>query len=225
MLDREIKIMGKEIEIKAKIDNINEVLLWLSNNAVFKRSISQQDVLYDFVPRSFILDELTLKADEFIRIRCTEKEDFLTHKIILRDQKNNFLCCDEEEAVIKSENLQKICNILSAFDVQNINKTDCQSGKTLGTFLEENNFKKLIIIMKNRKEYVLQELNIAIDEVADLGYFIEIESLKSTQDEKLIKMIKNQEANILKKLKIPSNNIVNKGYSDLLTENKTKLFE
>ena len=31
--------MGKEIEIKVKIENVNEVISWLSNNAIFDRDV------------------------------------------------------------------------------------------------------------------------------------------------------------------------------------------
>ncbi len=216
--------MEKEIELKAKIDNIREVLLWLSNNAVFKRSVFQEDILYDFVPRSFVLDKVTLKSDEFMRIRCTKKEDFLTHKIIHRDQDNNFLYCDEKESVITKENVHEICKILSVFGVQNINKENCQNGRSLGFFMEENNFKELIRITKKRKEYLLKEFNIAIDEISNLGYFIEIESLQNTLDERFIKIIKNKEIELLKNIQISSKNIINKGYLDLIMEKKNERY-
>lgn len=214
--------MKKEIEIKAKVDNIDEVLLWLSNNALFNKSIFQEDILYDFIPRSFILDKNTLKSDEFMRIRCTAQKDLLTHKIIRRDAKGNFICCDEEEAIIKKENSEKICNLLSAFGIQNIEEEKCQNGKNLGCFLEKNNFKELIRITKNREEYTLNEFNIAIDEVLNLGYFIEIENIQNTVDDRQIERIRNKEIELLKNIKISSNNIVNKGYLDLIMENKDK---
>ena len=82
--------MEKEIEIKVKIENVNEVISWLSNNAIFDRDVFQEDILYDYTPRSFIIDQKNLKADEFLRIRRTIQEDILTHKIIRRDSNGDF---------------------------------------------------------------------------------------------------------------------------------------
>lgn len=212
--------MGKEIEIKAKIDNINKVSLWLSNNAIFDRAVFQEDVLYDFIPRSFVLDQTNLKADEFVRIRHTNQDDILTHKIIRRDSIGNFLYCDEAETVINQDNYENICNILSPFGIDNLDHNDCKNGVSLGAIMKRNNFKELIKITKKRKEYHLKEFNIAIDEVSNLGAFIEIESLQSVSDEKLIKIIKNEEIKLLRDIQISAKNIVDKGYVDLIMEHK-----
>ncbi len=212
--------MGKEIEIKAKIDNINKVSSWLSNNATFDRAVFQEDILYDFIPKSFIIDRKNLRADEFMRIRCTDQEDILTHKVIRRDSAGNFLCCDEVETIISQDNYENICNILSLFGIKNLDNNDCKDGVTLGTMMERNNFKELIRITKKRKEYHLKEFNIAVDEVSNLGCFIEIESLQSTSDEKLIKIIKNKEIKLLRDIQISANNVIKKGYLDLIMEYK-----
>ena len=212
--------MGKEIEIKVKIENVNEVISWLSNNAIFNKDVFQEDILYDYTPKSFIIDQKNLKADEFLRIRHTIQEDILTHKIIRRDSNGNFLYCDEEETVISPDNYEKIYNILSPFRMSNLSKNDCTNGMTLGTIMKKNNFKVLIRISKNRKEYRFRGFNIAVDNVFNLGSFIEIESLKTTSDEKMIKLIKDKEMKLLKDIRISANNIIKKGYLDLIMERK-----
>lgn len=212
--------LGKEIEIKAKIDNVNKVSSWLSDNATFDRAVFQEDILYDFIPQSFILDQTNLKADEFVRIRCTDQEDILTHKIIRRDSTGNFLYCDEAETIINQDNYKNICNILSPFGMGNLVNDDCKDGVTLGAMMEKNNFKELIRITKKRKEYHLKEFNIAVDEVSNLGCFIEIESLQRVSDEKLIKIIKNKEIKLLRDIQISTNDVVKKGYLDLIMERK-----
>lgn len=212
--------MGKEIEIKAKIENAKEVILWLSNNATFDRDVFQEDILYDYTPKSFIIDQKNLKADEFLRIRRTIQEDILTHKIIRRDSNGNFLYCDEEETVISPDNYEKIYNILSPFGMSNLSKNACTNGMTLGTIMKKNNFKELIRITKNRKEYHFKGFNIAIDDVLNLGSFIEIESLQTTSDEGMIKLIKDKEIKLLKDIHVTANNVIKKGYLDLIMEHK-----
>lgn len=212
--------MSSEIETKAKIDNINNVSLWLSEHANFQRSVYQEDTLYDFIPSSFVIDPTTLRSDEFMRIRCTNHEDLLTHKIIRRDQNKNFLCCDEYESVIQPQNIEKIKKILAPFNILSITDKDCKNAKSLENLLKVGQFKELIKIKKERKEYTLGEFNIALDHVSNLGDFIEVESIQRTSDEKLIKIIKNKELKLLQDIKICSNNIVKKGYLDLIMEKK-----
>lgn len=212
--------MGKEIEIKAKIDNLVKVSSWLSNNAVFDKAVFQKDIFYDFIPRSFILDQTNLKADEFMRIRCTDQGDILTHKIIRRDLNGNFVCCDENETIINQDKHESICNILSPFGIRKLCNNDCQNGITLGAMMERNNFKELIRMIKKRKEYHLKEFNIAVDEISNLGCFIEIESLQNVSDERLINIIKNKEMKLLKDIQISEDNVVKKGYLDLVMERK-----
>lgn len=212
--------MGKEIEIKAKIDNINKILSWLSSNAIFDRVVYQEDILYDYTPKSFILDKTNLKADEFMRIRRTDQKDILTHKIIRRDSTGNFLYCDETETIININNYENIYNILSPFGISKLSNNECKDAITVGTIMEKNNFKELIRITKKRKEYHIKEFNIAVDEVSNLGDFIEIESLQNVSDEALIHLIKNKEIELLKDMQISLENIVEKGYLDLIMEHK-----
>lgn len=202
----------REIEIKAKIDNVENVLLWLSNHATFNRDVFQEDILYDFLSRHFV-NKKTLKADEFMRIRRTKQNDLLTHKIIRRDPKGNFLYCDEHETIITKENVPEINHILKGFGIKNITKADCQDGMVLHALLITNGFKELIKITKNRKEYTLNEFNIALDEVVHLGRFIEIESLS---DEVAVERVKSKAKELLNDINIPAQNIVEKGYFDLL---------
>lgn len=210
--------MTKEIEIKVRVNDVSEVSSWLEKNAQFLRELSQEDVLYDFIPASFILDNKTLKADEFMRIRYTENNDFLTHKIIRRDEKGLFLCCDEKECIIKKENLITICEILSRFHMINITENDCVDGNTLGSFLKNNKFKELLQIRKKRKEYKYDNFNIALDDVYGLGYFIEIEYLKKNADAKEAECIRGEEINLLNNFHLSVKDIVEKGYFDLMVE-------
>lgn len=212
--------MRSEIEIKARIDNSKNVLLWLSKHAKFQKSVYQTDTLYDFIPSSFVIDPKTLRADEFMRIRCTDHEDLLTHKIIRRDQNKNFLCCDEYESIIQPQNLKEIQTILAPFNLTGITGDDCNNARTLDNMLKRTQFEELIVITKERREYTFGEFSIAIDHVSNLGDFIEVESLQKTKDEKIIKIIKNKEMKLLQDIKICSNNIVKKGYLDLIMEKK-----
>lgn len=214
--------MKAEIETKAKITNITNVLFWLSLNAKFINNSFQEDILYDFTPKSFILDKKTLKADEFLRIRHTDKSDILTHKLIKRDNDGNFLYCDENETIISPTHINEINSILKIFNLKNLSKNDCKNALMLGLFLQKNNFIELIRIKKKRKEYTLNEFNIAVDEIDSLGYFIEIEIIKDNASKEEILLLQNNELDLLRKIKISTRNIVKKGYLDLLMEKKNE---
>ncbi|MGN0929969.1 MAG: class IV adenylate cyclase [Alphaproteobacteria bacterium] len=214
--------MINEIEIKAKVKDINKVSLWLSKNCQFLRDSLQKDTLFDFIPSSFILDEKTLHSNEFMRIRHTNFNDILTHKIIKTDVKGNFLYCDEKETIINPSNINEIKQILSSFNINNIKEDDCQTSKSLHSLLIKNNFKELITITKERKEYKIDDFNIALDNVCDLGYFIEIENLQKTSDIKTIDSIKQKALNILQTIQIPFDDIINKGYLDLIMEKRNE---
>ena len=69
---------------------------------------------------------------------------------------------------------------------------------------------KVIEVNKSRKEYKLENLTICLDDIADLGLFIEIES----QDDDDINKIKLND--FMKKLDITEDQIINKGYVTML---------
>jgi predicted adenylyl cyclase CyaB len=69
---------------------------------------------------------------------------------------------------------------------------------------------KIITLEKERKEYTLGEFSICLDEIKNLGYFIEIESLNDDQQDKI-------ELNeLMKKFNISEEQIIHKGYVTML---------
>ncbi len=212
--------MGKEIELKAKINNLKAVESWVKKNCEFVQSTFQEDILYDYLPRSFLIDKEKLKADEFLRIRKTNERDILTHKIIRRTEQGEFLFCDEYESEINICSQKDILKILSPFNIDEISAESCKNGDQLDDFLEKSNFSKIATISKKRQEFKFRNFNISIDNVLNLGNFIEIENLKEEVDDRKVKIIKNQMSKILEDINIYADSIIKKGYLDLLVESR-----
>lgn len=91
--------------------------------------------------------------------------------------------------------------------------------KTFIRILEKFGFKKLGIINKKRTVYLLNNFKISLDDVKNIGKFIEIES--SCQKKKDINLCRDQCLAVLENLGISSNKLVNIWLADIAT-GKTK---
>ncbi len=126
-------------------------------------------------------------TDEALRIRAQEGEYFLTYK----GPKMDGISKTREEFEVKIEDAVKMGNILSS----------------LG-------FYPVATIVKKRKKYMMREFSIALDDVRNLGYFIEIEiSAKNPNNYK--KKVENI-FEFIDKLGISRSSTVRESYLEML---------
>lgn len=151
-----------ELEVKFAVSKIPDSLI--KNVPVAEKE--QLDIYYD------TFDYQLLKNGNFLRIRNEEKLDF---KLDLGDDSHLFCeetSFDREKLSRKKKELELIFNRLGLSF--NSDFTD------LTGFLEKNGLTVLAPVKKKRKEYKINEINITLDDVEDLGIYIEAEKIFET---------------------------------------------
>lgn len=155
--------MSKEIEVKLQIssDQLNFFSVWLTQNADFIKEIDSSDYYLDNPASSFFFTnkEGYLDAMTFFRVRMTGDEHVLCVKKRILDETGRTLYCDESEVLVADGNI-----VLS--------------------ILEKTGYITKVIINKQRKVYVYKYFEIVIDNVENLGIFVEVELKTDAEDPK-----------------------------------------
>lgn len=175
----------KEIEVKAKLENRQEVIEKLKNlGCVFDEPVIQKDVVY--VKNIGSLE--TFKANDiFLRIRTTNNSKiFFTVK-------------------------KRMVNDLDALEYE----TEISSKEEMESALLLMGYKAAVWINKSRLTTHYQNCEIDIDEVDNLGEFIEIEKLAEDGNSE---QIQDGLFNILISLGIKPKNRVAHGYDILILD-------
>jgi adenylate cyclase class 2 len=138
-----------EIELKFPLLNRLELIEKLKSIAKLEKSEElQKDTYYNPAHRNFLSKK---PVSEWLRLRESKKGFSLNYKKWHNEDGNKTISCDEFETKIENiESLKKL--------------------------FENLNFEETIIIEKNRSVWHYKDTEIAIDDVKDLGNFIEIEA-------------------------------------------------
>lgn len=140
--------MGKEIEVRHVLKNKVELMKWLNGNAVPCKKSHQIDTYYDNKYHSFVTD--TEHIYKWLRIREEDGKMTINYKHWLPEGQVKRTYCDEYESIIQSpEDVKKI--------------------------LEHLGFEVFIVVDKTRHTWKLDDVEIAIDTVSELGDYIEVE--------------------------------------------------
>ncbi|NVM29210.1 MAG: class IV adenylate cyclase [Candidatus Helarchaeota archaeon] len=126
------------------------------------------------------------QTDEALRIRISNNQSYLTYKGPKLDSSSK----TREELELKIQKPDKTSEIL----------------KKLG-------FSPVLIVTKTRKIYSMDDIIISIDDVDDLGYFIEFE-LEVT-DKEIIPSARDRLISLLNKLGIPKDKLERRSYLEL----------
>jgi len=166
----------KEIEIKHPLKNMDfvvEKLTTLGAEPKLKHQI-QEDIYYVPIHRNFLDEEI---VSEWLRVRKTDKGMSFNYKRFLPLGAKIQTHADEYETEVSDViGLQKI---LQALD-----------------------FKEIVTVHKDRSTWLLEGIEIAIDNVNNLGSFIELEIKGDTENleeahEQLKNMLAKLEADVL----------------------------
>lgn len=142
-----------EIEIQVKIteEDFNNLKEYMNKKAKFIKTTYQEDDYYTPIHRNFVEPKYPF---EWIRIGKRGDRVMLTYKHYYPENAEVNTHCDEFEVEINSK--EQMNKIFTALDL-----------------------KKLITVKKTRNTYEYNdELEIALDIVDELGYYIEIETIK-----------------------------------------------
>ncbi len=142
--------MNVEVEIKIKITNFKKIKDEISKKGKLSKSIRQTDEYYVPCHRNFFNQKPY--PMEWLRIRNNPDESIFEYDLSINkkaDGKQDY--AEEYETVIS--NVQDFRKILKFLD-----------------------FKKIITVDKNRQYWDCGNLEVVLDEIKDLGFFIEVEA-------------------------------------------------
>lgn len=184
--------MNIEVEIKVKINNFEEIKKKVSSLGKLVKSIKQIDDYYIPCQRDFFANEP--QPIEHLRIRTNPDKSVFeyTRTINLRENLDYDYAEEYETEISNAEEFRKILEFLD--------------------------FKKVITVEKQREYWMCGDIELALDDVKGLGYFVEAEAGGNFKN-----AIEAKEAcmNFLENLGIKDveNSQVKKGYPQILLEN------
>jgi len=146
-----------EIEIKFPLTNASEVKIFLNKYAkLISENIPQKDSYYTPFHRDFLAPKYPY---EWIRLRQSQKGMFITYKHYFPQNSKKTDYCDEFET--KVDNIKSLEKIFKSLD-----------------------FKQITVVNKTRTTWLFEEVEVVIDEVRNLGFFIELEATKNFKNPK-----------------------------------------
>ena len=185
--------MNIEVEIKVKIDNFEEIKEKISKIGKLIKSIKQIDDYYVPSHRDFFAHKP--HAIEWLRIRTNPDKVVweYTRSINQRDDGDYDYAEEYEIEILNKEELKKILNFLD--------------------------FKKSVTIEKYREYWMCGGIEVALDNVTELGHFIEAEAKGDFKDEK---EAKEECIKFLENLGITDveNKRIKKGYPEIYLDNQ-----
>jgi len=185
--------MNVEVEIKVKIDNFEEIKKKVSTLGKLIKSIKQVDDYYIPCQRDFFANKP--QPIEHLRIRTNpDKVVFEYTRTINLKEDGDYDFAEEYETEI--------------YNVEEFKKT-----------LEFLDFKKVVTLEKHREYWMCGDIEVALDYIKDLGYFIEAEAKGDFKDSA---EAKKACIDFLENLGIKDveNKQIKMGYPQLLLENK-----
>lgn len=141
-----------ELEIKIQVSNKNHLLKWLKQNATFIKAVDQEDHYFEPPDQSFIFERTPgfKDATQWLRVRFTPKGDSINYKNCHNDTNGTFMYADEIE-------------------------TNLQDGHQMIAIFQALDFKETSVIKKHRETYAYGDYQFDLDEIENLGFFVEIE--------------------------------------------------
>lgn len=142
--------MDREIEIKLEItkNEYDKLLSYLLKNGSSHTKKEQNDIYFSPKYRPFFGREIN---DECLRIRIMKDKNILSYKKIFFGDSDEDIHLEEHESDVSD--LEQVIKILNCLDIE-----------------------KVLTLHKIRDSFIYQDIfEISIDNVFDLGYFIEIE--------------------------------------------------
>ena len=140
-----------EIEIKLPLINPQEVREFLNTHAkLVSENIYQKDTYFVPAQRDFLAVKYPF---EWLRLRQSSKDTSINYKHFHPENVEKTDYCDELETKIGDSSVME--NMLKSLD-----------------------FKEVIVVEKSRTTWLFEDVEIVVDEVSNLGSYIELEATK-----------------------------------------------
>lgn len=148
--------MNIEVEIKVKAENLDKVREQIQSLGTLRKAVHQIDEYYTPVHRDF---HGTVPLKEWLRIRTNPNRSVFEYSQAFYKENGDLDYANEYETQIaEPEELKKILEFLD--------------------------FKKVVVVDKNREYWNCGKFEVALDEVSDLGSFVEVEAKGDFADTK-----------------------------------------
>lgn len=185
----------KEVEILVEVfDKKHEVLKVLKSKLKFFGIKKVLDV-YFFYPNSDNLKpDIKGRLKESFRLRKKGDKNYLTYKIDNFDIDGKWIYSDEEETIVEDFNIAK-------------------------KIITNLNFKPLVEVDNRKYIFNTNKYEIVLEEVRDLGLFLEVEKIEIQDGEDIVK-VKDEIFEFIKSLGINTTNELNAGKPELLLNKK-----
>ncbi len=181
--------MQEEIEIKVIIMNPDEVEAILRKKAKFIKEKKQKDEYFVLDHRDFFRENPTKK---YLRIRYEPEENSIGYHYCHFNEEGSLLKTDEYETKIENPEI-------------------------MHEILERIGIKRKVTVTKHRKYFHYEDFEIVIDNIKELGFFLEIEA-KIINDS--LEKTKEKCYKVLEKLGIKWKKAPNTGYPDMILNQK-----
>lgn len=176
--------MTEEKEIKIKLsENVNVAEIrskFLARLKLFK-TIAQSDEYYDNA------EFLFTKRDRGLRIRFVDKipTDFTFKALFYIPHRKPIPWYVEEHAFkLPTKEVAAVYKIFKRFNLQvSRSSKDMLTYHDIDDCLRKNNLLPRVCVEKKREIFTYKDAQVILDEVKNLGYFIEIETKNSSPDE------------------------------------------
>ncbi|MFC1662615.1 class IV adenylate cyclase [Patescibacteria group bacterium] len=186
------KLQNIEVELTFPLYDHVELQKQLNNMAKLEhKNLKQKDTYYSAPHRNFLKK---VPISEWLRIRETDKGTTLNYKYWHNEGDKQAVSCDEFETPTNANIVKEIFKRL--------------------------NFQELIVVDKVHSTWMYKNVEIAIDEIKELGWFLELEAKGQHQS---IDDAKNHLYKIIKELKAKTGPQDYKGFPHLLLEKKKLL--
>jgi adenylate cyclase class 2 len=173
--------MQKEIEVKAKVGDLNAIRTQLEGlGCVFTEPTIQDDAWFVNFHTDFAI---FMPKTNFLRIRKTKGKTFLT----LKQPQQNEMDCIEKEIEI----------------------SDAQACTEA---LELMGYHEVVKVYKTRSKTTYNDMGICLDDVRDLGTFVEVEKITEGEGE----VVQNELFEFLQTLGVHKADRVMNGYDTLV---------
>lgn len=136
-----------EIEIKVKVDNVTPLIALVEKEGHYEGEVNQIDEYFTPAHKNYVS---AFPINEWLRLRNEDGKFSINYKKYHRDDDGKSLYCDEFETQVGA--IDKIEKIFGALGI-----------------------KSLVKVEKSRRQWAYKDYEIAIDSVAGLGEFVEIE--------------------------------------------------
>lgn len=182
----------KEIEVVVAVENSKEEIIEILSRFDYKGEKEIHDTYYYDPLRKNLQPEDDLRLNETFRVRKNKGKCFLTYKKQHFDGKLWIYSDEYETEIVDGDVIEKIINLLG--------------------------FEILIQVNNKRRVYTYNEFEIELEDVENLGIFIEVEKLSKTAKDEM--KIKEEIREFIRSLKLKNVRELNIGKNQCLLSQK-----